>query len=453
MLPPALSPLPTHAPRHTRAPPSPTQLRLPRPAAKNLPPDLFRIGVISSLKLPRLDNHTLYRLALIRTPSIGPAYAKKLLLHFGDAESIFRADSKALAATGISPEATHALLQPPDLRSLNNECRRMAQKGIRILACSDPEYPRRLHRMPEAPPLLFYQGAADLNTEKILAFIGTRKATGYGREITQQLVRDLAEPGLLIISGLALGIDAAAHQAALHYRVPTIGILGHGLDMIYPAEHWGLSRAIRHQGGLLTSFCHEVKPEKYTFALRNELVAGLCDALIVIETGITGGSLLTVNAALECKKKIFAIPGRLTDKKSEGCLRLLREGKANLLVSARQLQADLGWHWPAENPGAQSALPFPTTAPPDDHQTSFAIHHDHQLLPNGHRIAPSHRHHTSPNSEAELLQLLRQKDSLSIDELATFSRLGAPSVAVTLLRLELAGKVCPLPGRRYRLNH
>jgi DNA processing protein len=335
----------------------------------------------------------------------------------------------------------------------------MAQKGIRLLACSDPEYPRRLHHMPDAPSLLFYQGVANLNTEKILAIIGTRKATEYGREITQQLIRDLAEPGLLIISGLALGIDAAAHHAALHYRVPTLGILGHGLDMIYPAEHWGLSRAIRHQGGLLTSFSHEIKPEKYTFALRNELVAGLCDALIVVETGITGGSLLTVNAALECKKKIFAVPGRLTDKKSEGCLRLLREGKANLLVSARQLQADLGWHWPAENAGAQSTLPFPTTAPAADNQssftynqTSFVDHRDHQPPPIGHRIAPSHEHHTSPGSEEGLLQLLRQKDSLSIDELATFSRLDAPSVAATLLHLELAGKVCPLPGRRYRLN-
>lgn len=311
----------------------------------------------------------------------------------------------------------------------------MAQKRIRILAYSDPEYPRRLHCMSEAPPLLFYQGAANLNTEKILAIIGTRKATEYGREITQQLIRDLAEPGLLIISGLALGIDAAAHHAALHYSVPTVGILGHGLDMIYPAEHWGLSRAIRHQGGLLTSFCHEVKPEKYTFALRNELVAGLCDALVVVETGITGGSLLTVNAALECKKKIFAVPGRLTDKKSEGCLRLLREGKANLLVSARQLQADLGWHWPAENAGTQSTLPFPTTTPPADHP-----------------IPPTPGHHTSQKPEGELLQLLRQKDSLSIDELATFSSLDAPSVAVTLLHLELAGKVRPLPGKRYRLN-
>lgn|GEM_PF-77178 len=421
-----------------------------------------------------MDNQTLYRLALTRTPGIGPAYARKLLLRFGDAESIFRADSKALAGTDISKDAAQALLQPPDLRSLHNECRRMAQKGIRILAYSDPDYPRRLHRIPEAPPLLFYQGAANLNAEKILAIIGTRKVTEYGKEITQQLVRDLAEPGLLIISGLALGIDAAAHHAALHYDVPTVGLLGHGLDMIYPAEHWGLSRAMRHQGGLLTSFNHEVKPEKYTFALRNELVAGLCDALIVVETGITGGSLMTVDAALECKKKIFAVPGRLTDKKSEGCLRLIREDKASLLVSAKQLQADLGWHWPAEHPGAQSALPFPTIAPPADnqtspadnqpfpvdhqpfpvdHQLSAAGHHHHQTLPADHRIAPSPGHHTSPKPEDDLLQLLRQKDSLSIDELATVSRLDAPSLAVTLLNLELAGKVRPLPGKRYRLNH
>jgi DNA processing protein len=411
-----------------------------------LPPDLFRIGVISPLKPANLDNQTLYRLALTRTPGIGPAYAKKLLLRFGDAESIFRADSKALAATDISKDAARALLQPPDLQSLHNECRRMAQKGIRLLAYTDPDYPRRLHRIPEAPPLLFYQGTANLNAEKILAIIGTRKATEHGRDITQQLVRDLAEPGLLIISGLALGIDAAAHYAALHYHVPTVGLLGHGLDMIYPAEHWGLSRAMRRQGGLLTPFNHEVKPEKYTFALRNQLVAGLCDALIVVETGITGGSLMTVDAAFECKKKIFAVPGRLTDKKSEGCLRLIREDKASLLVSAKQLQADLGWHWPAERSGAQSALPFPTTASP-------AGHPDFQTSPADNHPASSPHHHTSPKPEDELLQLLRQKDSLSIDELATVSRLDPPSLAVTLLNLELTGKVRPLPGKRYRLNH
>jgi len=417
-----------------------------------------------------LDKQTLYRLALTRTPGIGPAYTKKLLLYFGDAESIFRADRKTLADTGISTDAIHALLQPPDLRLLDNECRQMAQKGIRILVHSDPDYPRRLHRNPEAPALLFYQGAANLNAEKILAIIGTRKTTEYGREITQQLVRDLAEPGLLIISGLALGIDAAAHHAALHYHVPTVGILGHGLDMIYPAEHWGLSRAMRHQGGLLTSFDHNVKPEKHTFVLRNQLVAGLCDALVVVETGLTGGSLLTIDAALTLKKKIFAVPGRLTDEKSEGCLRLIREGKANLLISAKQLQADLGWHWPAEHPGAQSTLPFPTIVPSTNLQTLHVDHQaaptNHQNLPANQQISPTDRqpsatdhhitlspgHQAPPKSDDELLQLLRQKDSLSIDELSTFSHLDAPSLAVILLRLELAGKVRPLPGKRYRLN-
>jgi DNA processing protein len=162
---------------------------------------------------------------------------------------------------------------------------------------------------------------------------------------------------------------------------------------------------------------------------------------------------MTVDAAFDYKKKIFAVPGRLTDKKSEGCLRLIREDKASLLASAKQLQADLGWHWPPEHPGAQSVLPFPTTA-------SVADQHDHQTPPAdqhiapspGHHTSPSPGHHTSPKPEDELLQLLRQKDSLSIDELATVSRLDAPSLAVTLLNLELTGKVRPLPGKRYRLN-
>jgi DNA processing protein len=212
---------------------------------------------------------------------------------------------------------------------------------------------------------------------------------------------------------------------------------------------------MRRHGGLLTSFNPEVKPDKYTFVLRNELVAGLCDALIVVETGIVGGSHLTIEAALKIKKKIFAVPGRLSDEKSKGCLRLIREGKADLLMSAKQLQADLGWHRLAEHPVAQSALPFPTTTSPGDHQISSADRPDttpdHQTSPSDRHIPSSHDH-ASQKTQSILLRLLTEKDSLSIDELATVSHLDAPSLAVTLLHLELAGKVRPLPGKRYRLN-
>jgi DNA processing protein len=417
---------------------------------ENLSPDLFRIGVILPFKPARLDNETLYRLALARTPGIGPAYTKKLLARFGDAQSIFQANRKALETAGIPQDLIAALLRPLDLRSLNSECARMTQKGIRILAPADPDYPRRLHRITDAPDLLFYQGTANLNAQKILAIIGTRQATKYGKELTQRLVRDLAEPDLLIISGLALGIDAAAHLAALHYHVPTVGVLGHGLDIIYPAEHRALSRSMCHQGGLLTSFNDKVKPEKYTFAMRNHLVAGMCDALIVVETGITGGSLLTVDAALSYKKKIFAVPGRLTDEKSEGCLRLIRQGKANLLISARQLAAEMGWHWPASAPTAQSELPFPT-ASLAGHQTSHLPSPNHPTSPANHVTAPVAQQSARPLPEDRILANLRQKDSLSLDELATISHLDPPSLAVTLLHLELAGKIRPLPGKRYRL--
>jgi DNA processing protein len=428
-------------------PPHAYPSRIPAPLAsspalrprRNLSPDLFRIGVILLFKPARLDNETLYRLALARTTGIGAAYTKKLLARFGDAQSIFQADRKALETAGIPLDLIAALLRPLNLRSLNSECTRMTQKGIRILAPADPDYPRRLRRITDAPDLLFYQGTANLNAQKILAIIGTREATKYGRELTQRLVRDLAEPDLLIISGLALGIDAAAHLAALHYHVPTVGVLGHGLDIIYPAEHRALSRSMCPQGGLLTSFNDKVKPEKYTFAMRNHLVAGMCDALIVVETGITGGSLLTVDAALSYKKKIFAIPGRLTDEKSEGCLRLIREGKANLLISARQLAAEMGWHWPASAPTAQSELPFPIASP------------NHTTSPSNHVTAPVAQQSARPLPEDRILANLRQKDSLSLDELATISHLDPPSLAVTLLHLELAGKVRPLPGKRYRL--
>jgi DNA processing protein len=287
---------------------------------------------------------------------------------------------------------------------------------------TEPEYPRRLIKIPNPPPLLFYQGAADLDAERTIAIVGTRTPTDYGRQMTQRLIRQLAQPGLLIISGLAFGIDAIAHKAAIANNIPTVGILGTGLGQCYPREHTGLAKEMRQQGGLLSVFPHDKGPETFSFPLRNRLVAALCDALIVVESGTTGGSLLTAGDAEKYGKKIFAVPGRATDPKSAGCLRLIRDGKAQLLVSGEQLQADMTWQWPAGRTGVQPGLPFPAN------------------------------HAGRPEPENRLVELLREKDSLSVDELAAFSRLDAPSVAITLLNLELQGLIRPLPGKRYRLN-
>jgi DNA processing protein len=369
-----------------------------------------------------MDAQALYQLALTRLPGIGDVYTKKLIEHFEDARAVFHADASALRQVGIPKKPVDAILQFSAWDELRNELATLNHHGIRTLFFTEPDYPRRLIKIPNPPPLLFYQGAADLDAERIIAIVGTRTPTDYGRQMTQRLIRQLAQPGLLIISGLAFGIDAAAHKAAMANNIPTVGILGTGLGQCYPREHTGLAKNMRQQGGLLSSFPYHSGADDFHFPIRNHLVAALCDALIVVESGTIGGSLLTADNAWKYGKKIFAVPGRITDPKSAGCLRLIREERAKLLVSGEQLQTAMGWQWPAGQTGAQPDLPFPAT-------------------PGG-----------RPEPENRLIELLREKDSLSVDELAAFSRLDAPSVAITLLNLELQGLIRPLPGKRYRLN-
>jgi DNA processing protein len=365
---------------------------------------------------------------------------KKLIRRFGNPKSVFEADRPALIRAELHNHQIEGIMQFEAWSALRQELAMLEQRGIRILFYTEPDYPHRLSSLPDFPPLLYYRGTANLNAQRVISVVGTRKPTDYGIQTTERLIRELAQPDCLIVSGLAFGIDAAAHAAALKYQVPTIGVLGHGLAYIYPREHTALSGAMRQHGGLLTSFDYKAKAEYFSFPIRNGLVAGLCDALIVVETGEKGGSLNTVNKALAYKRKVFAVPGRITDNKSQGCLRLIAEGNARLLASGEQLMAVMGWHWPPARTGTQAALPF---APGAITASSLAT-----PAPTPSPLASAA---TRPDPERQLVALLQEKDSLSIDELATFSRLDTPSIAISLLNLEMEGLIRPLPGQRYRL--
>ncbi|HEY4286225.1 MAG TPA: DNA-processing protein DprA [Puia sp.] len=374
-----------------------------------------------------MEEDVLYQVALTRTPGIGAAHTKKLVDHFGSAKAVFHAEKKALGEAKVPHETADRIASFHDWATLENELALLEKKGIRTLFSADKDFPKRLLHLPDIPPLLYYKGKADLNTKKIIAIVGTRGPSEYGRQITDQLIRQLAQPELLIISGLAYGIDACAHMAALKNNIPTIGILGHGLAHIYPHEHTRMAGDMLAEGGLLTSFSLNTRPEPWHFPMRNNLVAGLCDALLVIETGKKGGSLLTVEKAHTYHKKVFAIPGRLTDHRSAGCNSLIQQGKAEILLSGQQLQAGMGWEWPAGQMGAQARLPFPDST----------------------------RGHTTGDSKPQeklLLKLLTEAKSLSLDELSTQSQLDISAVAIHLLNLELQGLISPLPGQRYRLS-
>ena len=398
-----------------------------------------------------MEDQALYQLALAHTEGIGPVYTKKLIKHFGDAASVFRADRAALEHTGLPQDAITAILEFSEFPALRAELRHMADLGARMLFFTDADYPRRLLHLPNAPALLFYQGATTLNADKVIAIAGTRAPTEYGKDMTEYLIRELACPDLLILSGLAYGIDAVAHRAALKYHLPTVGVLGHGLNHLYPAPHLGLSQSMRKAGGLLTSFLPETGPESHTFPVRNKLVAGLCDALIVIESSPDGGSLSAARAAHTFNKKVFAFPGRITDDKSMGCLQLIYKGEALPLLSADHLKAAMGWDLPAGHDSYQPALPF---SPTESAESERRQHVPQQSQQPAHaaRQQPLESSPRKVNAvEARLINLLTGKQPLTFEDFINLTRLPIPKISLTLLNLEIKGIIRSLPGRRYLL--
>jgi DNA processing protein len=380
-----------------------------------------------------MKEDTLFQLALTRTTGIGTVHTKKLIQRFGTAKTVFQTRKEHLAKAQVTDAIANAIHSFCDWAKLEKELLLLEEQGGRMLFYTDEDYPHRLLSIPDFPPVLFYKGRANLNAKRIIAVVGTRGPSEYGKETTQQVIRQLAQPGLLIISGLAFGIDACAHAAAIKNKIPTVGILGHGLGHLYPQENSSLAKAMLAEGGLLTSYGWHTGPEPYRFPERNDIVAGLCDALVVVESGRKGGSLLTVGKAHILGKKIFAVPGRITDTRSAGCNWLISQGKAGSLLSGEQLQAAMGWEWPAGRAATQPCLPFSTAVKDRIEQATAGK--------DGIETA-----------EDVLLKLLTETKSLSVDELIAKSQLTNSAISIHLLNLELQGLISPLPGRRYRLN-
>jgi DNA processing protein len=264
---------------------------------------------------------------------------------------------------------------------------------------------------------LYYRGNADLNHAKIISIIGTRNNTDYGKQVTEKLVADLAEENVLILSGLAFGIDAIAHKSALQYNLPTVGVLAHGLDTIYPSHHKSLAKEMLQAGGLLTEFTKNTKPDKHNFPRRNRIVAGMADATIVVETAVKGGSMITAELALNYNRDVFAFPGKTTDSKSAGCNYLIKQKHAVLLTDAQQLIETLGWQKKKAKPKSQKELFIELSA-----------------------------------DERTIIDILREKETIHIDELFLKSGLSSSSIAASMLSLELQNVIISLPGKMYKLT-
>ncbi len=361
----------------------------------------------------------LYRIALTQIPNIGAVHARILVEHFGDASTVFKAKKKELAVIeGIGEIKARSIKEFREFDTAEKEIGFTEKHHIKALFLTDPEYPKRLLHCYDPPTLLYYRGNADLNNPKIISIIGTRNNTDYGRYMTESIVQGLAGMNVLIVSGLAFGIDAIAHKAAIHSKLPTTGVLAHGLDTIYPSQHKQMAKDILLHGGLLTEFPKNTKPDKHNFPKRNRIVAGMADATIVVETAVKGGSMITAELAYNYNRDLFAVPGKTTDSKSSGCLKLIQQNKAILLTDAEQLAQVMGWQ--------EKSKPKPK------HTRELFIELD--------------------EDEKVIVELLRDKDAVHIDELHLKSHLSSSAVAAAILNLELQNVISSLPGKLYRLN-
>lgn len=285
-------------------------------------------------------------LTLSKIEGLGPAKARMLYDEVGSASDIFNSYKDL---NDILPGVTKRLERTLDdsgaLFAAEKELQFIEKNHLRCLTIEDDEYPARLRECGDAPLILFGLGRLRLNVRHTVAIVGTRKATLYGRQLTGKFVRELKElcPDTLIISGLAFGIDVSAHKSALENNLQTVGVLAHGLDQIYPASHRATARQMLENGGLLTEFTSGTVPFKSNFIQRNRIVAGMADAVIVVESASKGGSLITAEIAESYGRSCFAFPGAVGDQSSAGCNELIRSNRAGLIQSAADFVKDMGW--------------------------------------------------------------------------------------------------------------
>lgn len=363
-----------------------------------------------------MHSDTLYRVALSRVRKIGPIISRALYDHFGSAEAIFTARPKELRAVEGVGERLATELRRPEPQAEAEAILGFAERHeIQILHYRDPDYPRRFLRQPTSPTLFYHWGTTDLNHKRTVAIVGTRKPTGRGVENTERLVAELEGYGALVISGLAYGIDICAHRQALKWGLNTLGIMGSGLNHIYPSTHRSTATAMLAQGGLLTTYPHFVGPERDHFPARNRLVAQLADIVVVMESEARGGSMITAQMARAAGKPVGAFPGRRSDKKSAGCNALIKQDGGHLLEGAADLAKILGWH---QHPVA-------------NRQGELF----QQLSP----------------AEQSIVDHLGEIEDLGLDELRRQLDWPAGQLATQLLSMECKGLVRAMAGGRYRL--
>lgn len=361
------------------------------------------------------DQELFYLLALLKVDGVGDIMGKKLLHSFGNAESIFKAKNSQLAAVdGIGSVLLKNLKDKSVFDKAEKELSFIKNNNIQTSFFQNESYPERLKHCLDGPILIFTAGKLDLKNRKIISIVGTRQITSYGTEFCRKLIEDLAPLDPVIVSGFAYGVDIVAHQAAIDHNLQTIGVLAHGLNQIYPKSHKKYMAKMEENGGFITEFWSDSNPDKEKFVRRNRIVAGMSEATIVIESADKGGSLITANMANEYNRDVFAVPGRVTDKYSQGCNNLIKTQKASVLTNVADLIYMLNWDI-KEKPKPIQKLLFVDLEPEEQKVYDF-------LQVNG----------------KELLDIIAIQCDFPIFKMSGI-----------LLNMELKGLIRPLPGKLF----
>lgn len=361
----------------------------------------------------------LYQIGLTLLPGVGDVLGKKLVAYCGGVEAVFKQKRAALEKIpGIGEKLVSGILSQNVLTRAEVEIAFIEKHNITTLFYLDKNYPELLKQCVDSPVMLYYKGSCSLNVPKIVSIVGTRKATEYGKEIVDRLIRGLSEYNVLVVSGLAYGIDTCSHRSALENGLNTIGVLGHGLDRIYPYTNKSLARKMVEHGGLITEFMSQTLPDRENFPQRNRIIAGIADATIVVEAAKSGGALITAAIANSYSRDVFAVPGRVSDIWSEGCNLLIRDNKAALIQDANDVALFMQWENNKEvKQTTQRELFF----------------------------------EFSPEEE-KIVGIMRTNGNMGIDEITLQSDFPSSKVAAVLLNLEFQGIIKALPGKIYKLE-
>ncbi len=354
--------------------------------------------------------NTIFWIGFNLVKGIGAVRFKALMDYFGDARTAWQASPQALQAAGLSPKLVENLLKVRSQVSLELVWERMQTQGINILTWEDENYPRRLKDIDQPPPVLYLRGDLTPGDEWAVAIVGTRRITSYGRQVTEEVASTLARNGVTVVSGLARGVDAVAHQAALNAGGRTLAVLGNGVDRIYPPENRRLAEQIISQGALISDYPLGTPPEGTNFPPRNRIISGLALAVVVVEAGLDSGALITSTFAVEQGRDVFAVPGSILAHQSKGTNRLIQDG-AHPLLDPQEILEVLNLTMVTEHRSARLVLPTDAT-------------------------------------EAQLLQIL-SSEPMHVDDIHAKTDMPIEKVSATLAMMELKGMVRQVGGMHY----